>query len=148
MKSITTNTSYNIEYAKFISTIDWTLYSTLTYKNHITPKRNTNIMTQLSEKLKTNFPVKTIFWIGEYHKNMHSVHTHMLIETKEPDKVKQYIDYIWKRYYGFPKTKPYIKEYNALFTDTTDRTYKTGSGCPFYVTKFIDHPYIDYDLVI
>lgn len=147
MKNIYTNTRLTTAYATFLQKFNWTLYSTLVYKNHITPKRNINIMNRLSETLKTNYHVNTIFWIGEYHSNMHSVHTHMLIETDQPDKVKKYIDSLWKRYYGFPATVLYDNDYNVLSADTTN-SYSTGTGCPFYVTKFIDQPNVDYDFII
>ncbi len=135
MNNIKTNTRITNAYATFLETFNWTLYSTLVYKNHITSIQNRNVMTRLCKTLQHDYPVKTIYWIGEYHSNMHSVNTHMLIETDQPDKVKKYIDSLWKRFYGFPATVLYDNDYNVLSADTTS-SYSTGTGCPFYVCKY------------
>jgi len=132
------------QYGTFVSQFDWTLYSTISFKVPLKQSTIRRQMTNLFNELKQNYCTSTMYWISEFHSDMNRFHSHCLIESSDPINTKKFIDRYWNRHYGSPLTVPYDDEFNR----SQNSKYKTGSGCPFYCTKFINNRRLDWDICV
>ena len=59
-------------YGKWLSNMDWDIFSTFTYRFNIREKQNFNIMTKLEKYLKSQSLSFRMFWLMEYTSNQFS----------------------------------------------------------------------------
>lgn len=127
----------NREYGLWLSSFNWDLYATFTYRYTANRKKNQYYMEKIFE-----FPdIKKMFWTSEYFKNGTAIHTHAIIETDNPINTSNEIKKFWNRI-GLSAIDPFDENFNLTHHNTK---YENGTGCTYYVTKFIGYDKIDYD---
>ena len=123
-------TTLNRAYGDFFGREKWDYFSTLTYKNPKSVKRNRIEMSKLTKHLKKQALAFSMVWVTEWHSSGSSTHSHLL--TKGVDVTL--IDKYWTNSnLGYKK-----------FND--HKIYEKDKGANFYMAKYIDKE-IDYDYV-
>ena len=112
------------QYGEFLGNIDWNYFSTLSFKWDVKQKQCEKVMHKLTDRLVEHFKDINIFWIAEYHKNMTSTHTHLLVRGDET--IKMHINDYWR--------KNNLGDSKGI----KHEVYNKSKGAHYYVSKYID----------
>ena len=116
-------------YGKWLSNMDWNIFSTFTYRFNIREKQNFNIMTKLEKYLKSQSLSFRMFWVMEYTSNQFSTHNHFLIKGKGVEKKIEY----------------HLKEKGLITNNFKHLDYERGAS--MYVSKYICNENIKYNYI-
>ena len=84
--------SLNREYGKWLNTMPWDYFTTLSFKWDVKAKQCRSVMDNLTKELVDSKRDFGMFWVAEWHKSGTSTHTHLLLKGEVTDLV----DYYWK----------------------------------------------------
>ena len=127
MEQLKKNTSLSREYGQFLSQFDWryTMVCRSPYR------LNDYVLHRWTDKLfKASLGISKIFWVLERDKgDMTSKHAHILLECSEEISHEQVTAILNNSIVSYEEVR-------------------SKSGASNYVTKFVAHPNIEYDLVL
>ena len=66
--------------AKWLGSMSWDIFSTLTYRYDVKTKQNFRIMTALEKYLKTLKKPFKMFWVTEFTNYNYNTHNHLLVK--------------------------------------------------------------------
>ena len=66
--------------AKWLGSMSWDIFSTVTYRHDIKPKQNFRIMTALEKYLQTLKKPFKMFWVTEFTNYNYNTHNHLLVK--------------------------------------------------------------------
>ena len=121
----------NREYGKWLNTIPWDYFTTLSYKWDVKAKQCRRVMDNLTKELVESKRDFGMFWVAEWHKSGTSTHTHLLLKGEVTDLV----DYYWKsNNYGDNRGIKHL-------------AYDSSKGACYYVSKYYDRN-VDNDIFV
>ena len=65
---------------RWLASMPWDIFSTITYRYDVKAKQNRKIMTGLEEYLKTLDKQFNMFWVTEYTNYNYNTHNHLLLK--------------------------------------------------------------------
>ena len=95
--------------AKWLGSMSWDIFSTLTYRYDVKTKQNFRIMTDLEKYLKTLKKPFKMFWVTEFTNYNYNTHNHLLVKGDIVDDITYHLkskSLIGKHY----RHEPYEKE--------------------------------------
>ncbi|MBT7895749.1 MAG: hypothetical protein HN564_02015 [Flavobacteriales bacterium] len=95
--------------AKWLGSMSWDIFSTLTYRYDVKTKQNFRIMTALEKYLKTLKKPFKMFWVTEFTNYNYNTHNHLLVKGDIVDDITYHLkskSLIGKHY----RHEPYEKE--------------------------------------
>ena len=116
-----------INMGKWLGTMPWDTFSTITYRYDVKEKQNYNIMKGLEEYLKSLNKPFNMFWVTEFTNYNYNTHNHLLIKGDIVDDITYHLkskSLIGKHY----RHDPYIE------------------GANMYVSKFIHDIKVNWDI--
>jgi hypothetical protein len=136
--------SLNGHYGKWLGSMEWDFYCTLTTDRPMSLAYARRIMERFQTGLIKRAGSSQIFWVAEPFDLKEGYHTHALIhlpEAKEVSVKKKagIINNLWQRITG----ARYLKSYNR----TEIQPFIKDKGAEFYVGKYLQRTNADYDFL-
>ena len=124
----------NREYGKWLGSMNWNLYITITYNNGCSQKMNRYRMNKFFEKNKKT--IEDMFFVSERHYNYKDVHSHILVNSSKVSELKR----------NTLKMRSYcdvdFREIDNTITTDDGKTLCVG----YYVSKFLSYD-VDYGIL-
>ena len=115
--------------AKWLGSMSWDIFSTVTYRHDIKPKQNFRIMTALEKYLQALKKPFKMFWVMEHTNYRTSTHNHLLIKGEG---VEQEIEY-------------HLRSKGLITDHVKHLPYEEGAS--LYVAKYLYDPESQYDII-
>ena len=117
-----------INYANWLGSMPWDIFSTITYRYDIKPKQNFRIMKGLERYLESLKKPFNLFWVTEYTNHNYNTHNHLLVKGNIVGDINYHL-----------KSKSLIGDH------VKHLPYRKESS--MYVSKFICDEKVNYNLV-
>ena len=117
-----------MNYANWLASKSWDIFSTITYRYDIKARQNYDIMTGLEDYLKSLGKPFSMFWVTEYTNYNFSTHNHLLLKGD----IKNDINY-------------HLKSKSLIGDHVKHLPYEKSAS--MYVSKYICDDKIDYGFV-
>ena len=117
-----------MDMAKWLGSMSWDIFSTVTYRYDVKEKQNYRIMTALEKYLQTLKKPFKMFWVTEFTNYNYNTHNHLLLKGDIVDDITYHLkskSLIGKHY----RHDPYIE------------------GANMYVSKYICDYKTNYNLI-
>ena len=113
-----------INMGKWLGTMPWDTFSTITYRYDVKEKQNYKIMTGLEEYLKSLNKPFNMFWVTEFTNYNYNTHNHLLLKGDIVDDITYHLkskSLIGKHY----RHDPYVEGAN-MYVSKYINDYKTN----------------------
>ena len=113
---------------KWLGSMPWDIFSTITYRYDVKPKQNYRIMTRLEKYLKSLRKPFNLFWVTEFTNYNYNTHNHLLLKGDIVGDINYHL-----------KSKSLIGDH------VQHLPYRKESS--IYVSKFIYDEKVNYNIV-